>query len=253
MEIDTNKTVKTNMNDTLIMTYGLSNKQNEVLKKEFDNVKDVTDNFYNLIEVPAAAVVIDWDKLSDDEIKTFTEEFIKDRREFNTCISILSNYHKDDICVLHTPETECGTLKDTIDVIKERLSIPERFNDAKNRMKNTIDDIKKAIEEPAKNLGFEDQILMINKGCYPYENITKITNYIQESNMLKKVPYRIELNCVLNAAIIALGLLKIDDVDFRQASFSLNYEDDLARDYIINLAEMIKSHYEQNLKKNGTI
>ena len=71
--------------------------------------------------------------------------------------------------------------------------------------------------------------------------------------MLKIVPYRIELNCVLNAVIIALGLLKIDDVDFRQASFSLNYEDDLARDYIINLAEMIKSHYEQNLKKNGTI
>ena len=174
MEIDTNKTVKTNMNDTLIMTYGLSNKQNEVLKKEFDNVKDVTDNFYNLIEIPAAAVAIDWDKLSDDEIKAFTKEFRKDVREFNTCISLLYNYHGDDICVLHFHETECDTLKDTIDVIKKRLSVPERFNNAKKRLENTIEDIKKTIEDPSKNLSFESQILMINNGCRAYEYLTKL-------------------------------------------------------------------------------
>lgn len=252
MEIDTNKTVKTNMNDTLIMTYGLSNKQNEVLKKEFDNVKDVTDNFYNLIEIPAAAVVIDWDKLSDDEIKAFTKEFRKDVREFNTCISLLYNYHGDDICVLHFHETECDTLKDTIDVIKKRLSIPERFNNAKNRMENTIDDIKKAIEEPTKNLGFEDQIKLLNSQRQPYEQLTKIIVNLPKLYSLEKVPYRIELNCVLNATMIAFGIIKIEDIDFEKY-FSLHCDDVSPKDHVASLAKMIKSHYEQNLKKNGAI
>ena len=57
------------MNKTLIMTYGLSETQMEILRREFPSeyIKDVTDCFTDLIAIPAAAVVVNPDTLADDE------------------------------------------------------------------------------------------------------------------------------------------------------------------------------------------
>ena len=152
-ETDKNIIVKTNMDDTLILTYGLTNKQMDILKKEFDNVKDVSNNFLDLITMPAAALVIDFNKLNDDQVKEIAEAYEIDDRELNTSISLL--YHHDrDIPMWHTHETEYDTLSNTIYEIKKRLSIPEKYSDAKSRLENTIEDIRKAIEEPTKDISY---------------------------------------------------------------------------------------------------
>ncbi len=235
--------MKTNINDTLILTYGLSNKQMEILKNEFDNVMDVSDNFLELIESPAAGVVVNWDKLNDDEVKVFQEACRQEKIEYNTLVLTLNDHDEDNN----------DTLSDIINEIKERLSLPEQFKDAKCRMETALSDIRKAIEDPTKNIiHFESQVLMINNGCRPYEYLTTIMNHLSELRSLEKVPYRIELNCVLNATMIALGLLRIEDIDVHQG-LSLYGEYDLALNYIADLAEMIKSHYEYNLKKNHAI
>ena len=117
-EVNTNITVKTSMDDTLILTYGLTNKQMDILRKEFDNVKDVSDNFLDLIATPAAALVIDFNKLNDDQVKEIAEAYEIDDRELNTSISLL--YHHDrDIPIWHTHETEYDTLSNTIYEIKK--------------------------------------------------------------------------------------------------------------------------------------
>ncbi len=245
--------MKTNINDTLILTYGLSNKQMEILKDEFDNVKDVSDNFLELIESPAAAVVVNWDKLNDDEVKVFQEACRQEKIEYNTLVLTLNDHDEDNIEVYHQTETKNDTLSDIINEIKERLSLPEQFKDAKCRMEIALGDIRKAIEDPTKNIKhFESQVLMINNGCRSYEYLTTIMNHLPELRGLEKVPYRIELNCVLNATMVALGLLKIEDIDMQQ-DLSLYREHDLALNYIADLAEMIKSHYKSNLKKNHAI
>ena len=66
------------------------------------------------------------------------------------------------------------------------------------------------------------------------------------------MPYRNELNCILNATMIAFRIIKIEDIDFGYLKLHVD-DKELVKDYVSNLAEMIKSHYEQNLKKNGAI
>ena len=251
-EVNTNITVKTSMDDTLILTYGLTNKQMDVLKKEFDNVKDVSNNFLDLITMPAAALVIDFNKLNDDQVKEIAEAYEIDHRELNTSISLLYPDDRDDIPLYHTHETQYNTLSDSIHEIKKRLSIPEKYSDAKSRLENTIEDIRKTIEEPTKDSCYIDQISLINNGCLPYEHITTIMNRFEKLESLEKIPYRNELNCVLNATMIAFGIIKIEDIDFGYLKLYVD-DKELVKDYVSNLAEMIKNHYEDNLKKNGAI
>ena len=189
------KIITNEMSNTLILTYGLSKKQFNILRKEFDEVVNLS-AFFDLVDVHAAAVVVNWNRLSDNQVREFIEYYIKDYRQFNTSISLLNYYDRGDMPLLCTYETQYDTLNDTINEIKKRLSIPARFNEAINRMENTIGDIKKATDKLAKDYCYERQILMVNY-------ITTIMNY----------RHIFELNCVLNASMVALGLLKIEDID----------------------------------------
>ena len=257
------------MYNTLIMAYGLSNEEFETLMNEFENVEDVTDNFNDLITRPAAGVIVDWDKLNDEEKKTFIDAFKENNRELNTEICILGIYddenvlpgkiniwhsYSQDIPMLHVLEFGPNSLDNTIYMIKKRLSVPKRFDEAKKRIENTVEDIKKVIEEPAKGHCFEDQISLINNGCKPYEFLTKIMNHFPELKTGEKVPYRIEVNSVFTATLIAFGLLRIEDVNFDSLSLSGGDDDkESAKDYINYLTNTIKNHYEGNLRKNHAI
>ena len=189
------KIITNEMSNTLILTYGLSKKQFNILRKEFDEVVNLS-AFFDLVGVHAAAVVVNWNRLSDNQVREFIEYYLKDYRQFNTSISLLNYYDRGDMPLLCTYETQYDTLNDTINEIKKRLSIPARFNEATNRMENTIGDIKKATDKLAKDYCYERQILMVNY-------IATIMNY----------RHIFELNCVLNATMAALGLLKIEDID----------------------------------------
>ena len=107
------------MNKTLIMTYGLSETQMEILRREFPSeyIKDVTDCFTDLIAIPAAAVVVNPDTLADDEKSAFNEVF---EHDFNTCISVLGSW--DDMQFVHVAEDDYVNMEETISAIKDRFS-----------------------------------------------------------------------------------------------------------------------------------
>ena len=68
------------MNKTLIMTYGLSETQMEILRREFPSeyIKDVTDCFTDLIAIPTAAVVVNPDTTSNNaSIKSLLSKTFK--------------------------------------------------------------------------------------------------------------------------------------------------------------------------------
>ena len=60
-----------------ILIYRLSERQNEILVEAFPNEKvmDVTDCFTDLIAIPAVAVVLNPDALTDAETVSFNEVF----------------------------------------------------------------------------------------------------------------------------------------------------------------------------------
>ena len=232
------------MNKTLIMTYGLSETQMEILRREFPSeyIKDVTDCFTDLIAIPAAAVVVNPDTLADDEKSAFNEVF---EHDFNTCISVLGSW--DDMQFVHVAEDDYVNMEETISAIKDRYSIPDEFAKFNQKKENVIARINVAFENDP-DASYLSQIGHINSTSIPYDNLTKIMEHIPELKAKEKVPYRIELNSILQAVMIAHGILSIDDIDFVSEP-DIGYE----REWIASLADSISKHYENTVLKNGPV
>lgn len=232
------------MNKTLIMTYGLSETQMEILRKEFPSeyIKDVTDCFTDLIAIPAAAVVVNPDTLADDEKSAFNEVF---EHDFNTCISVLGSW--DDMQFVHVAEDDYVNMEETISAIKDRFSIPDEFSKVSQKKENVIARINAAFENDP-DASYLSQIGHINSTSIPYDNLTKILEHLPELKAKEKVPYRIELNSILQAVMLAHGIVSIDDIDFVSEP-DIGYE----REWITSLADSISKHYENTVMKNGPV
>lgn len=232
------------MNKTLIMTYGLSETQMEILRREFpsDYIKDVTDCFTDLIAIPAASVVVNPDALSDNEKSAFNEVF---EHDFNTCISVLGSW--DDMQFVHVTEDDYVNMEETISAIKDRFSIPDEFAKVSQKKENVIARLNAAFENDP-DASYLSQIGHINSTSIPYDNLTKILEHLPELKSKEKVPYRIELNSILQAVLIAHGILSIDDIDFVSEP-NIGYE----REWIASLADSISKHYENTVMKNGPV
>ena len=232
------------MNKTLIMTYGLSETQMEILRREFpsDYIKDVTDCFTDLIAIPAASVVVNPDALADNEKSAFNEVF---EHDFNTCISVLGSW--DDMQFVHVTEDDYVNMEETISAIKDRFSIPDEFAKVSQKKENVIARINAAFENDP-DASYLSQIGHINSTSISYDNLTKILEHLPELKAKEKVPYRIELNSILQAVLIAHGILSIDDIDFVSEP-NIGYE----REWIASLADSISKHYENTVMKNGPV
>lgn len=75
--------------------------------------------------------------------------------------------------------------------------------------------------------------------CNIYEKLNEIIEYLPELKSKEKVPYRTELNSMLDAFMIAHGLMAIDGIDFVDES-DIGYE----REWITSLADSFYEHYE---------
>ena len=232
------------MNKTLIMTYGLSETQMEILRREFPSeyIKDVTDCFTDLIAIPTAAVVVNPDALADDEKSAFNEVF---EHDFNTCISVLGSW--DDMQFVHVAEDDYVNMEETISAIKDRFSIPDEFAKVSQKKENVIARINAAFENDP-DASYLSQIGHINSTSIPYDNLTKILEHLPELKAKEKVSYRIELNSILQAVMLAHGIVSIDDIDFVSEP-DIGYE----REWITSLADSISKHYENTVMKNGPV
>lgn len=232
------------MNKTLIMTYGLSETQMEILRREFPSeyIKDVTDCFTDLIAIPAAVVVVNPDTLADDEKSAFNEVF---EHDFNTCISVLGSW--DDMQFVHVAEDDYVNMEETISAIKDRFSIPDEFAKVSQKKENVIARINAAFENDP-DASYLSQIGHINSTSIPYDNLTKILEHLPELKAKEKVPYRIELNSILQAVMLAHGIVSIDDIEFVSEP-DIGYE----REWITSLADSISKHYENTVMKNGPV
>lgn len=232
------------MNKTLIMTYGLSETQMEILSREFPSeyIKDVTDCFADLIAIPAAAVVVNPDALADNEKSAFNEVF---EHDFDTCISVLGSW--EDMQFLHVAEDDYVNMKETIGAIKDRYSIPDEFAKVSQKKDDVVARIN-AVFENDPEASFLSQIGHIKSTSIPYDNLTKIVEHLTELKTKEKVPYRIELNSILQAVMIAHGILSIDDINFVSEP-DIGYE----REWIASLADSISKHYENTVMKNGPV
>lgn len=232
------------MNKTLIMTYGLSETQMEILSREFPSeyIKDVTDCFADLIAIPAAAVVVNPDALADNEKSAVNEVF---EHDFDTCISVLGSW--EDMRFLHVAEDDYVNMKETIGAIKDRYSIPDEFAKVSQKKDDVVARIN-AVFENDPEASFLSQIGHIKSTSIPYDNLTKIVEHLTELKTKEKVPYRIELNSILQAVMIAHGILSIDDINFVSEP-DIGYE----REWIASLADSISKHYENTVMKNGPV
>lgn len=234
----------TDMNNNLIMTYGLAEQQNALLAEKFPSkqVSDATDCFTDLLAVPAAAVVVNSDVMNADQKAEFNEAFGHD---YDTCIAILGDWDEMDMRFFHVREKNAEGLLDTINCIKERFLLPDRYQEAMAHTVQTISEIETVLK-PDPDGSYRDQIIHMNSYSNLYDTLTEIIAHISELKSLEKVPYKIELNAILQAVMVAHGLKQIDDMD------NINMSDDwIDRKWIADIAGRIKDHYNKTVSKNG--
>lgn len=226
------------------MTYGLSKAQKEILSREFSSgyIKDVTDCFSDLIAIPAAAVVVNTDALDNSEKSAFNKVF---EHDYDTCISILGFW--DNMQFLHIAKNDYVNMGKTIGAIKDRLSIPDEFIKVKQQRDDVIARIN-AVFENEPETSYQSQIGHINNTSIPYDSLTMIMEHIPELKAKEKVPYRSELNSVLQAVVVAHGLMSIDDIDFVNEPEIGN-----EREWIASLVDSISKHYENTVMKNDPV
>lgn len=230
------------MKKVLIMTYGLSEKQKEILCSEFSSeyIHDVTDCFSDLISIPAATVVVNPDMMNDNDKIAFNEVF---KHDYDTCISILGPMENMDF--LHVVEDDYEAMTETIGAVKRRLAIPAEFESAKLRMENVMAGITSVMEIDPDD-SFNSHIGHINNTCTPYEELTRIMENIPNLKPQEKIPYRFELNSVLLAVMVAYGIVSLEDIDYVDGP-KIGYE----REWIESLSSDIKKHYKDMVIKNS--
>lgn len=232
------------MNKKNILTYGLKESQMETLIREFssENIHDVTDCFSDLIAIPAAAIIVNPEALTDEEKSEFNEVF---EHDFDTCISVIGLW--EDMRFLHVVENDYEKMEDIIGTIKERFAIPVEFASAERRRDMTIENIASIIKCAPED-SYRSKIGHINGSCVPFEELAKIMKHLPNLKAKEKVPYRIELNSILQAIMVAHGLLNIEDIDFVDEP-NIGCE----REWISSLAESISKHFDNTVMKNGPV
>ena len=232
------------MNNNLIMTYGLTEQQNAILAEKFSSkqVNDAADCFTDLLAVPAAAVVVNSDAMNADQKSEFIEAF---RYDYDTCIAVLGDWDEMDMRFFHVREKNSEGLSDTINCIRERLLLPSRYEEAKAHTDQTISEIETVLKSDPEG-SYRDQIIHMNSYSNLYDALTEIIVHISELKSLEKVPYKIELNAILQAVMVAHGLKQIDDMN------TINMAEDwIDMKWIADIAERIKDHYNKIVSKNG--
>lgn len=198
------------MNKKNILTYGLSEQQNHILQQIFGNedVLDVTDCFDDLIAIPAAAVVINPVMMRERDKETFNEAFQED---FDT--AIVFTEEMQDMRFLYTKEENLLSMENTINAIKERLSIPEEHAKAKLYMNEILRRIE-AIINPNSDASYMSQVAHMESYAIPYDDLNKLLEHIDELKAKDRYPYRSDLILMLKSVMLAHGIIEEGVFDF---------------------------------------
>lgn len=248
------------MENKHILTYGLNQKQNEILEKIFgtENVLDVTGDIVTLCTCPAAAIVIKTDSLNIRDIDTLNHTF---GNEFNTAIIFVQtesanadhahsagkSYSCDkslidsrDFNFIYYIESDIVNMTETIREIKKRYAIPVEYKKAVTRMERSMEDIKGIFLPESKE--FAAGINYIHKAADTYDKLTKLMAHIPELKIRERVQYRYMINSILLAAMQASGILQ-EDIEYNNDN-TIGYH----RQFIAELTECIEKYYDTHVK-----
>lgn len=225
----------------LILTYGLTYSQNELIQNTFDcvEIRDVTGCYTDLIAIPTTAIIVDPNLLTEQELEAFYDVF---RYDDDTCV-VFTTEPKNvtrSLCVIEHDPTE---LTDTLEVIKHRFELPNQYACAKRRLEGVLFNISTLLNGD-RDLPLESKISRINNGSNIYEMITTLLENRDCLKIRARYPYMVELESVLLSMMLAHG--SIDE------NYLLNNESNVFQDneWILSLSKVIKEHYIKTLELN---
>ena len=217
-----------------VLTFGIMMEQYNIVKEAFRDkydVVDVTECFTDLLAVPADAIVIDPDMVSDDEVEMLNEVFEHDK---DTSIVVT----KDAELILnhvYVIEDNPDTMECTIQELQERFNLPGDLEEA-YKYKNEVLAGIVAAKEVDEELSLRGKVATVYSSCIPYEKVNTILGHIPDMKLKERYPYRSDFNMVLDAFMLSQGLLAPEDRDF-------DYENgDIDKLWVQSLSESMKRH-----------
>ncbi len=152
------------------------------------------------------------------------------------------NYHGKEIFKFK-PEEGVDDISKIMVYFKDEteISLSDAYDAAERIKENTVDRIDNFIH---KNKGehMESEIMRITNYTKIYGEFTDLLESIDEQKLYLKVPYRFEIIDVLDAMRVAFGLIDEETVRGYHES---EYRVGMDREYIFELAAMIKNHWMQ--------
>jgi len=232
--------------ENLIMTYGLSEDQYNILIEALPEctVSDVDGAFTDLIAVPAIAVVINMERMSAYEIRSFTDVFQHDLDTSISCIGESAEVPENELAFFHINDVDPDTLQETIASIKERIQLPAELDAAKARMRSVIERVSKNLNSCSDD-SLRTQIGHINNTCDAYERISTILENKEELKLRARYPYRVSMDSVIFAMMIAHGLMEESVLEDAESPIVPE------RTWILSLSKEIREHFYKDVKLNN--
>lgn len=135
-----------------------------------------------------------------------------------------------------------GLERDKIYFLEERMrSLDEENIMACRRSNALLKRIASNLDGTAETVGTLDKSMVINRGCDIYEMANVLYEATQRQERYLKVAYRYELVNVLNAMLVAYGLIEIEDL-YKSEKNDDFYGVDV--EWIIQLADLAKRHWD---------
>lgn len=203
-------------------------------------VIDESSCFTDILTIPAKVIFLNPDALTEEEYSQLNEVFQWDADTHLVFTAIPKN--ESPIKYLYCVEDDLADLTGRTRMVDELLQIEDEYTSAvqlKIQMLSDIEDLFAQAEEESSTIS---KTVGIQNLCLLYRHFTDIIQYMKNGvEHRERVAFRYEIINILLSMKLAYGLIDVADVT------PFDYETSEDSNWIISLAEIIKSHREEYL------
>ena len=227
-------------NQGKILLYKIGDMEKTQITNYFSERYEVVDEsscFTDILAIPAVAIFMDPEMLTEEELAQLNEQFRWD----DTPIAFTQRPSKpDDIMFSYYIEDDLEELDGKRLGMEEQIELMERYDEAvrqKEVLLKEIDDLM----QPDDHMGKASKTAKILNGIIYFRQTLDFLKHREELPLREYVAYRMELENVMMAMKLAYGLIDVTDV----APFSEETNEE--SEWIMNLADTLKKHRDTYL------